>query len=698
MLIAFNSLAQSKKQDSTVADYIKALTSIWDKNKAITFSELLYHGNEPKKQTFTFYSSNLHSKNQLQYELLLKRNSLQQEVYKKDIGLSLGGAFQENLTAPFASPEDAVVFRRKFQVGLEWDVLKGGFTENRTKVKSLQNDLTFLKTGDKGIAGHQISTLQDFTKIMAYFNKKKINVLEKRSALLAQQHELAKTLWEMKQITGDAYLKSIQHKTHINTQYKLYFGYNEDSKKIKGNDQIEMTPAVFDIDFGKIISYMDSLKMNSDSSISASIPNPKLNAYYKDMSLKVYTRYNYYEVFNNANVNRNFLSFGVNITAPLTFSTKQKNEIDAINNKLKYLQENNTESSTESTNTEYFLLNLFYEYRYKLNQYFTQLEKRKQFEELIRTENVKQKLYDLEFNPNTAIYILDDYWSNTIELLDIHHQLYGTLLNIYEKVPGLDLNTIIQPVNFDEYSGNLPLPAGNALYIWSKSFADHNETFITEYAKVNNYTDLLVSYRNDSRYIGQVTSLMKNYSACKYHLMFGQNKVLQTGIQPLLDSAAKNIDLKLIKGIHLDIEPQAMDDFKENKNEYFKKYLKVLNDAKAFADKNALELSVSIPLHFPEEVLQPIFASCNRIYLMAYENVNLDFINKKISEEKNAGDSKIVLALRAKDFETRDQMEKLFSSSGIPNKAYHDLESMYELDKKSVQIKENKEKKEGEEK
>jgi len=693
-----SAFAQSPKQDSTVSDYIKALTALWDKNKEGTFNEFLYNGTTPAQQTFTFYSAGQHTKNQLQYELLLKRNELQRQVYRKDVGLSLGGAYQENLAAPFASPEDAVVFRRKFQVGLEWDVLKGGFVENRTKIRSLENDLVFLKTGKKGTPGHQISTLQDFTKILEYFNTKKIKILEKRSALINQQNALAATLWEMKQITGDAYLKSIEHKTHINTQSRLYNGYNEDARKIKGNEQIELKPAIFDIDFGKIISYIDSLKLNNDSSVTASLPNPKLNAYYKDMSLKLYTRYNYYDVFNNTNVNRNFLSFGLNITAPLAFSTKQKNEIDAINNKLKYLQENNTESSTESSNTEYFLLNLFYEYRYKLNQYFTQLEKRKQFEELIRTENVKQKLYDLEFNPNTAIYILDDYWSNSIELLDLHHQLYRTLLNIYEKVPGLDLNSIIKPIDFYEYSGQLPLPSNSSIYIWSKTFSDHNETFISEYIKVNNYTDVLISFKNDPKYISQISELMKNYTSCNYHLMIGQNKVLNSGMNNLLDSLSKNISLERIKGIHLDVEPQAMDDFKENKDAYFKKYLTVFNEAKAFADKNKLELSVSIPLSFPENVLRSIFNSCNKVYLMAYENVNPEFISRKMEEEKNAGSTKIVLALRAKDFETRDEMEKLFTNSGIRNKAYHDLESMYQLDKKSIQIKENKERKEGDEK
>ena len=94
MNIITSVFAQSPKQDSTVADYIKALTTLWDKNKEGTFNEFLYNGTSPAQQTFTFYSAGQHTKNQMQYELLLKRNELQRQVYKKDVGLSLGGAYQ----------------------------------------------------------------------------------------------------------------------------------------------------------------------------------------------------------------------------------------------------------------------------------------------------------------------------------------------------------------------------------------------------------------------------------------------------------------------------------------------------------------------------------------------------------------------------------------------------------------------------
>jgi len=75
---------------------------------------------------------------------------------------------------------------------------------------------------------------------------------------------------------------------------------------------------------------------------------------------------------------------------------------------------------------------------------------------------------------------------------------------------------------------------------------------------------------------------------------------------------------------------------------------------------------------------------------MAYENVGVDFINKKTVEEIKLGGDKVVLALRTKDFENRLQMNEHFRKFGIRHTAYHDYEGLIELDKKEIQLK-NKE-------
>ena len=118
------------------------------------------------------------------------------------------------------------------------------------------------------------------------------------------------------------------------------------------------------------------------------------------------------------------------------------------------------------------------------------------------------------------------------------------------------------------------------------------------------------------------------------------------------------------------------------------KYIQVLKQAKQFADAHKLELSVSIPLSYPETILEEINKTCNRVYLMAYENVDVEFILRKTAEEKKILNSKCVLALRTKDFKTRTEMDSHFKALGFDKTAYHDLDDLIKFDNTSINIKE----------
>ncbi|MFO0357467.1 MAG: hypothetical protein ACK50A_10945 [Sphingobacteriaceae bacterium] len=686
--------------DTIVSAYIKDLTAIWNDNKAKHFNELIQTESSGLELFTSASVSSVTASSTLkdQRDLVIKRNRLEQTIYKKDLGLSLGGGYQENLGTPFVSTDDAVVFRRKFMIGVDWDILKGGLIENRTKIKHLQNDLLFIELSQKQNQSNNNSTIAFYAKVIDSFNKAKLKVLEQRLAMINKQHVIAKTLWELKQLSGDAYIKSMQHKTDILLQGKLYSNYNSDFDQIKNKEEINVKPILVDLDFARVLKFVDSSEVIKDPAATNANYQSNLNSYYQQMSLKAYTRYNYYDVFNNTIVNRNFLSFGLNFSAPLHNTSKERNEIDQINYQLRTMQNDMTANVVNGKNTTYYLLNLFYEYRYKLKQYFNLLEKRKVFEELIRTEVVKQKLYDLEFNPNTAIYLLDDYWSNTIELLDLHQQMYGIILNIHEKVPGLKLSEYIKPIDPNEFVYEFEPKNSRYIYIWSKSFTNHNVEFISDYVRLNNFSDLVISYKNDKAYLSKINDLIKDNPALNAHLMVGQNKLIVNGMQGFLDSLKTNVNLSSFKGLHLDIEPHAMEDFQQNKEQYFASYMKLLDEFKAFCNEQKIQLSVSIPLNYPENVLNKLFTVSDKVFLMAYENVKDDFIQRKIEGELKMGASKLVIALRTKDFLNRDEMEKKFEKLEIKDRAYHDLETLYELDKVSIRLKDESDKNSNEKK
>ncbi|MCC6182650.1 MAG: hypothetical protein IT237_12535 [Bacteroidia bacterium] len=667
----------SQSIDSVVSKYIQQLNTIWLNHKNSTFDNLIIDSsakliNEPFKISDDEKQHNYKN-------LLLKSNLVQQRIYQKEHGVRFTLAYQENLKAPLVDPEEIVVFKRRAIAGIDWDLLNNGLYEYKQKLKllKLEHEMLLKKQMRENLEAFQASQTAE---IISYFNNKKLLILNKRQDLNIKQSQLIEQLWTIKHITKDNYLKVIQNTTDINAQFNIYKNYNE-----AGSNQGQLKDAelpILDINIQKLIQYcllQDSIQ--NDTLNYATIAK-RQSSYFKEMSLKAYTRYSYYDVYNTLLPDRSYVSVGFNLSAPLTLNQKDKREYYILQQQI-----NNFQTPTRTFNSQSFLLNLYYEYQYKLKQFKNLYHKRLVYLELLRTEDVKQKLGDVEFNPNTALFILDDFWSNAIELLDLKQELYKVLINIKSKFPNVNIIDFTQPLNLSNLNIASTNPPFKAIYIWSDAFKNHSQTVITEFCKVNEFNPLVVSYHPTKSYLFQLNEFIsKNYTS-SIHLMIGSNKLLYRGITNYLDSLKQNISLNQIKGIHLDIEPHTLEGFKEDKEKYFAMYLQILKEAKQFTDANHLELSVSIPLNYPENVLKEINSACHLVYLMAYENIDIEFLNKKLIEELDLLKDKCVLAFRTKDFENRTDMEAMYEKIKITKKAYHDLDELIQFDKQSIQIK-----------
>lgn len=676
LFIFHDSIMVAQNKDEIVASYIKSLTEIWNEvNTQTFFSYIIDSSVTLKSEPFKIEKKSLVD-NRTQMQLRL--NQLQQNINKKDVGLHATVNYQENFNSPIVDPEEIVVFKRRAIAGFDWDLLSNGFYESRLKNKILKLNYATLEKKQ------QIEKLNAFqnaqtAQIIAYFNIKKIEILDARKNLNNKQTPVIEKLWAIKHITKDNYLKAIQNTTDINAQYAIYQNYN----------QARVNGKIFDFELPILEINIQQLlqKANISAFDSAAIDASRFakyqSSYLKEVSLKAYTRYNYYDVYNSSQPNRSYVSVGMNLSVPLAFNQKDKKAFYQLQYQL-----TSTKDEIDSVDFESMILNKYYEYQYKLKQFKNLYHKRLVFEELLRTERAKQQLDDMEFNPNTALFILDDYWSNAIELLDLKQDLYKIILELKTRMPGVQILDYTSPLNLSNLNIASSNPAFKAIYIWSDAFKNNSQTVINEYCKVNEFNPLLISYNPGKAYVLQISDFISKNHSTPVHLMIGSNKLLNTGITGFLDTLKTNMNLSNIKGIHLDIEPHTFPDFKENKEQYFKKYIQVLKQTKQFANNNHLELSVSIPLNYPEEILTELNMLCNYVYLMAYENVDLDFISRKTLEEKAILKSKCVLALRTKDFENRNSMNELFKKSGFDNSAYHDLDDLIKFDNQSINVKE----------
>lgn len=665
-----------QEKDETVSFYINQLTSLWDKTNSQTFDAYIIDSSLTLASDPFYINAQL---GDVQYKnMLIKQNALKQEINKKDLGFQLTVNFQENFKSPIADPEEIVIFKRRAIAGLDWDILKNGFFDNRWKNKILQEELKLLEQKNFTNNVYAFQSIQK-EQLIKYFNTKKLEILKARESLNKEQVLVIEKLWSIKHITKDNYLKAIQNTTDIDAQYNLYGNYNE--VKTQNQKELEVDLPLLEIDIATILATattdtIDKYATNYEN--IAKYKSKQLN----EISLKAYTRYNYYDVYNSNQPNRSYVSVGMNLAVPLSFTQKRKQELYILQNQIDNYKQKNISGDMQAN-----ILNLYYEYQYKLKQFKNLYHKRLVYMELIRTERAKQALTDLEFNPNTALFILDDYWSNSIELLDLKQDLYKTLLSIKALVPHLKLTEYTKPLTLQNLKIASSNPPFKAVYIWSDAFKNHSEEIINEYCKVNEFNHLMVSYNTTKTHLQKLTHFITSNNKAQIHLMIGSNKLLNTGIIGYLDTLVTNIKLTNIKGIHLDIEPHTVDGFKENPISLFEKYITVLKQVHVFTQKNKLELSVSIPLSYPENVLLEINKVCDNVYLMAYENIDKDFILRKSTEEKTIFKNKCVLAFRTKDFKNRTEMDALLKTMGFSKTAYHDLDDLIKFDNSSINAK-----------
>ena len=676
LIVYPSSYILGQNKDETVSLYIKDLTTTWNELNTKSFTTYIIDSTLTLKSD-PFKIEQKKSLNQAQ-QLQLRLNQLQQSINKKDVGLQATVNYQENLKSPIVDPEEIVIFKRRAIAGIDWDILNNGFYENRVKNKILK--LNYIALQNKQYNDHLNSFQNKQTaQILFYFNKKKVDILDIRKSLNNKQMPIVEKLWAIKHITKDNYLKAIQNSTDINAQYNLYRNYNKVNQLNNADFDFELP--ILDINIQQLLQKSNAPIIDS-SLINANQIAKYQSSYIKDISLKAYTRYNYYDVYNANQPNRSYISIGMNLSLPLAFNQKDKKEFYLTQQQLANYKEGSDSSDFQAT-----LINKYYEYQYKLKQFKNLYHKRLVFEELLRTERAKAQLNSMEFNPNTALFILDDYWSNAIELIDLKQDLYKILLDFKVKLPATNISEYTTPLNLSNLNIASSNPPFKAVYVWSDAFKNNSQTVISEYCKVNEFNPILISYNSTKLYVQQITEFISKNYVTPIHVMIGSNKLLQTGMSGFLDTLKTNIDLTKIKGIHLDIEPHTFADFKDNKEKYFEMYLQILKQTKSFCDNNHLELSVSIPLNYPDNILIELNAACNQVYLMAYENVDLDFISRKTVEEKTILKDKCVLALRTKDFENRTNMDETLKKLGFEKTAYHDLDDLIKFDNTSINVK-----------
>jgi hypothetical protein len=676
-LSAFSCFAQGGTyKDSLVAARIRQLEVFWNKYHALSDFRTTY---EPYSAIPALFKTTGTDTFSISY-YRNKVNEAKIKQLKQDVGVDVSASFLENFDPGVT--DDNMIYRSRFQAGLDWNILSDGYFENRRKQKVLENQ-SMINSLSPEESKDNSSYITLNRKIIYSFNVHKIRHIEKRQQIINDKINIANELYLLKQISRADLLYIMQQQADINSMLRVYGSYNDELKIMTGEMKVaENVLPLFDLDFAKLFSYSD--KQNNDSLLKLKMENIRLqHTFLDDIKLSTQLRYNYYDLTGTSTASRSFLSAGIGMSVPLPLGIRSDKAVaEAEARLMSYEHSKNSEAEAKD------LLGYFYEFRYKLKQYTNFYEKKKKYEELLRVERVKEKLDDYNFNPLAALNLLDDLLSIEIELLDIQQQLYLQLVDIKMRVPEMELETSVVPFIADTNASAKKME--RSMYIWSEAQLKYGVSYIEEYLRLNGVSNAILSARKDQSNKTALLSLLPRLksSSISAELMVGSNKLLSDP-KPLsyLDSVLSGIDTSLVKTLHLDVEPHTLADWQDKKDLYLQQYIELLKKVKGYCGQKGMVMTVSIPVFYPESTLKEIYALSDKVYIMAYEHTDAAYILRKAKEELAAGAEKTIIAVRAKDFKNRSACETLIKelTATLGDKiAMHDLETFISLDEQSV--------------
>ena len=678
LLLGTHSACAQSSLDSLISDEIERLLVIWEE---FDDPDNLQPDQSYYSETAGFLTTPFDLDRTTREEFLISINQAKADLLHNDWGLDANANYLENFGG--GADEDNLIYNRRFQTGLNWSILGSGFFGNRLDEEVLLNDNAILQQQSEATL-REMDHTEKWHSIIYLFNQQKVEVLNERLELVERRLEIANKLHYLRHLSKEDLLDIQSKEAEIRSMFNIYESYNE---QLEFQIDTSVIPSyefpLVDINYENAFRAMNTGE--SDSIIQLRLANLDLeHSVLHDISLKTNVRYNWYDLTSPTNPSRSFMSAGITVSVPIPLNLKANQAIyDA---EREYILSGVDEELNE---TQKELLNYFYEFRYKLKQYTSFYEKKFQFLEQLRQERVRYKLNPINFNPLTALSILDDIKSIEIELIDLQQNMYLKILNIYSALPDLTAEELMVPFELPNYF-EIDDQIERSVYVWSEGVTAYSADFVAEYMRFNEIEKMVITANTSPEVINGTKAIAEQLEETEtgLEIMVGRNSLVNEDAATFLTELWTSFSDMTATGIHLDVEPHTFDDWQERKEEYLSNYLVMLDDARTFCDNNELELSVSIPLHYPENYVSSIIEVCDNVYFMAYENIDVDYIERKLEPSVTQDSSKVVIALRTDDFENRYWMEEhvlqLYELTGVNRFAIHDLSSMVQFDEAIV--------------
>jgi hypothetical protein len=635
-----------------------------------------------------------------------------------DPGLDLEGGLRSGLDQ--SNGGGLTTSTQSAYIGLGWDVLNGGWRENKGKGHwfDLRADRADLRA--KMEYEDRLNQCRS-DKIPNVFLPQKSKLLHLKSELLRLLVMANKKAY----LQGETYLEDM-----LKAEQELQVASNDLSNiqpKLTGFSLSELNSTsmmpLLDVNIEVIIDAIDNDQRPREiAHLDAEIINQK-KANEREARLRFYLRY---EASGNG-FQKHGPAGGVRFNVPI-FEDKKAGANSYIAQSETELKES---LILRKRNAKHAYKKFLEERERAVRQWYRYLRSA----ERSRRSLIQEKFNNLNANTTTAAERAVTVIDAAIELERAHELLYRRASEVlsYAQILYQPDYISIAPIINEGYRGR---SGDRSIYIWSKTFNAHSNDFIHSFLRTKQINSVLISA---SKKANKEKILSFLYQARKDRLrvepVFSDNGWLDRDHYddavhairmwtklggdiaikaPIHES--QQLTLKRIGGpevllfnkktppkhqktintgigaIHLDIEPQALDRYKGKDKKAIARPLQSLLEY-LHQQFPQIDISVSLPVYWDAKIYQEISALTGQLYMMSYGSHKASTIIRRLSEVRSAvDDSKIVVALRATDYSSELELENIIAEiraqTGIQHFAIHAMRDYISLtDQQKVQLK-----------
>ena len=605
------------------------------------------------------------------------KNAIDQQIkaQRGDIGLSLRGDYTENFT-PGISVDEDLTFKRRFYVGLEWDIIKGGLFDagnkiHQLKMKSILQEYEALELAEKENYRYL------FNYINYVFNAQKIEVLKERKSLINKQLKFTKELYHLRYVGWEKVLKyqekleDIEHHVYQYKKFNKHIVSNIPDTLLTRGISAKDLP-LFDVNLDSLMKiYYGHHSEDTVTQIKLAIYKDNMK-WWKDITLKPFVRYNMY--VNEFDLLRNYGSAGVSLKVPLRFYNKKK-----LIRSQEMVYESEQFKELESGDNE--LVNIYAEFGYKLKQIKSFYYKKMLIDELIRKELVKKEYHDVAFNPVYTLGLIDDKKAIEAEIIDLKKRMYINLVRLafyLEDRTPTDFITLLQPSDFTgRYEGSIKM------FVTVEDIKMNSPEGVVSYLWKNEFVDAIVENEGQDLSADLQVMLEKSKLANIFYTIM--RSVPNDGIYPDVAADASQIqnwDNDRVIGLHYELDLFSSDEAINEASEI--DISDWVSSISTEVVNGPIRLSIGIPSGLSISVLNRIFNKFDLVFVHEKGVPNIEKVKDLYATEMNLNADKFVLSLKGTDFADRIHLENymstLYNNSGLNNFAFSDFSSLMNVD------------------